>query len=206
MLAQYSALSSTSTRADVQRALSSVINGEHGHTTLRLLVFSLTFGFFVNPHALASPLSSTAQDRYKLVQLLLDDVKRCIETERQGRLSKKGAIELLDDFVLRFSNYISYTDARQALLALKTLGREPGCSRILSSESVCQHRLLGNNGHSPHVGGGANRISGSCLLRRQYCDHPIQMLQMKLCVVLPMPSYSSILHGIRGRMSAAYIV
>ncbi|TDL17549.1 hypothetical protein BD410DRAFT_729913 [Rickenella mellea] len=53
--------------------------------------------------------------REKLVQCLLDDVAQCSRDEKHGRLTKK--------------------DAQSALLAIKTLGRDPDCSQVLSEQN-----------------------------------------------------------------------
>lgn len=87
MLANYNALSSSSDRTDVQRVLSSIVNGVY----VRRLIPSLRLRSSVI--SLASLLSSTPQDRCKLVQLLLDDIKHCvspINPQDKGRLRKKG--------------------------------------------------------------------------------------------------------------------
>ncbi len=117
LLASYSSLSPSSSRTDLHSTLQSIIDG---------LLFSLSSILHFSPLPAAPPSSVDRPDREELLKLLLLDLRTC---GPKSRLAAKGTSSSTQT-----SSVTHYSpDASQALLALKTLGKDPSGSLYLSS-------------------------------------------------------------------------
>lgn len=77
----------------------------------------------------ASPWEVDEGTRGELIQSLLDDLTMC-RAENKGRLTRHGALPILR---IGFILLMLVSDAAQALLAVKTLGKQPSGSKFLST-------------------------------------------------------------------------
>lgn len=130
-LESYCALSVSSSRPDVATVLQSIIDGTP-------FPFSVPSVFPDAPAAFPSQIDVTS--RKKLVQTVLDDLTRCgASNAKKSRLSSKGTCLLRHPAKSTVRSASMPTpmpvcaDAFQALLAVKTLGKDPAGSEVIAS-------------------------------------------------------------------------